>query len=194
MLSYNCTLSLLYHSSNILIMAFVALHGPCYQSEQAQQYTLRIWNFSHLGSLKRDHIKYHFSGREGESEKGIKEEICLSVNPDPLNLFSSVEARGGGQKSGPGSVFCKSSDEMLTKQPIFCNFPAAVSQQLGHSEPPHFKQRHAATSDMHPVPERLGPGRKTVTVVPFRSGGCHLRRRPHERSPLSPAWALPGPQ
>lgn len=100
-----------------------------------------------------------------------KEEICLSVNSDPLNLLSPVKGRGGG--SGSGSAFCKSSDEMLTKQPIFCNFPAAVFQQLTHSEPPHFKPQHTATSDMY----LLWPGRKTVTVVPFRSGGCRLRRQ-----------------
>lgn len=74
MLLYNCTLSLLSHCfrwsrSNILIMAFLALNGPCYQTKQAQQYTLRICNFSHLGSLKRDHIKYHFSGGKEKARK-----------------------------------------------------------------------------------------------------------------------------
>lgn len=38
---------------------------------------------------------------------------------------------------------------MLTKQPIFCNFATALFQQLTHSEPLHFKQQRAATSDMH---------------------------------------------
>lgn len=45
---------------------------------------------------------------------------------------------------------------MLTKQPIFCNFAAAVFHQLTHSEPPHFKQQHTATSDMYLVPDFFG--------------------------------------
>lgn len=98
----------------------------------------------------------NITSRKGKRKRERnKEEICLSVNSDPLNLLSLVKDVAGGEK-GSGSAFCKSSDEMLTKQPIFCNFAAALFQQLTHSEPLHFKQQRTATSDMYLVPDFFG--------------------------------------
>lgn len=45
---------------------------------------------------------------------------------------------------------------MLTKQPIFCNFAAALCQQTSHSGPLHFKQRHIVTFDTYLVPDFFG--------------------------------------
>lgn len=111
---------------------------------------------------------------KGARERNKRRFVCQSV-PRPLHLLSLVKE--GKRK---GSAFCKSSDEMLTKQAILCNFPAAVSQQLTHSELLHFKQRRIVTSDMHLIRGFSGRPEKTVTVVPFRSGGCRLRRQPHK--------------
>lgn len=81
--------------------------------------------------------------QERESEKEIKRRfVCQSILP--LNLLSLVKE---WERKAPGSAFCKSSDEMLTKQTIFCNFPAGLFQRLTHSEPLHFKQACTATSD-----------------------------------------------
>lgn len=150
---------------------------PEIRLKQPQQYATRICNFTRLGSLKRDHIKYHFQRGERESEKEIKKRfVCQSI---PTHSISLVQWKRWGKK-GSGSAFCKSSDEMLTKQPIFCNFPATLFQQLTQSEPLHFKQQHTATSDMYLVPGFFGRGRKTKQLCLLRSGGRCLRSRLHK--------------
>lgn len=141
------------------------------QLKQPQQYALRICNFTHLGSLKRDHIKYHFQREERESEKEIKKRfVCQSIPTRTISLvlWKSGREKGRGQLSVNLLMKCWQNSQFSV---IFLrlSFSSLLTQNpfISNSVAPRPLTCISSLASL--------AGQKDVTVLPFRSGGCRLK-------------------
>lgn len=140
--------------------------------KQPQQYVLRICNFTHLGSLKRDHIKYRFQREERESEKEIKKRfVCQSI---PTRAISLVMWKSGGEKGRgqlsvnlPMKCWQNSQFSVIFLRP---SFSSSLTQNPFISNSGALRPLTCISSPGLPL-----AGQRDVTVVPFRSGGRRLR-------------------
>lgn len=139
--------------------------------KQPQQYVLRICNFTHLGSLKRDHIKYRFQGEERESEKEIKKRfVCQSISTRTISLvlWKSRGEKGRGQLSVNLLMKCwqNSQFSVIFLQP---SFSSLLTQNP-------FISNSSAPWPLTCISSLASLARQIyVTIVPSRSGGCRLR-------------------
>lgn len=145
--------------------------------KQSQQYVLTVCNFSHSGSLKRDHIEYRPSRGKGESEKEIKKRfVCQSILTHSISLappWKRGREKGRGQLSVnlPMKCWQNSQFSVISPRP---SFSSLLTQNPLISNSGTLRPL-TRISSLTPL-----AGQKDVTVVPLRSGGRRLRTRLHK--------------